>query len=172
MELSINEPWITSKVRCQDGYVYIDKPFWNQSKKRADHKREYIGKFDGVGFTPNKTFLRLKTEYEKRLVNHKTGPKPTDACLRQFYGSTYLLNEICEKTGIVADLGRCFGDLAPQLLSIAYYLILEAGQPLYRFRKWNITHRHPYGKDITSQRSCSTHLGADNKNVDSIDHSS
>ena len=29
MKLKINEPWITSKVRCQNGYVYIDKPFWN-----------------------------------------------------------------------------------------------------------------------------------------------
>lgn len=28
MKLQINEPWITNKVRCQNGYVYIDKGFW------------------------------------------------------------------------------------------------------------------------------------------------
>ena len=28
MELKIDEPWITSKIRCQNGYVYIDKAFW------------------------------------------------------------------------------------------------------------------------------------------------
>ena len=58
MELKINEPWITSKVRCQNGYAYIDKPFWNAEKQCADHKREYIGKYDGETFTPNKTFHR------------------------------------------------------------------------------------------------------------------
>jgi transposase len=153
MELSFNEPWITSTVRCQGGYAYIDKPFWNADKQRADHKREYIGKYDGNVFTPNKTYFRLKEEYEQSLIASKTGPVPTDVCLRQFYGSTYLLNEICNKTGIAADLGKCFGSLASQILSIAYYLVLEEGQPMYRFQKWGRTHRHPFGKDIPSQRS-------------------
>ena len=25
-------------------YAYIDTPFWNSTKKRGDHKRDYIGK--------------------------------------------------------------------------------------------------------------------------------
>ena len=153
MDLSINEPWITSKVRCQNGYVYIDKGFWNSEKQQSDHKREYIGKYDGKTFTPNKTYYRLQAEYEQSLTAPKTGPVPTDICLRQFYGATYLLDQISSKTGISVDLGRCFGSLASQILSIAYYLILEEGMPLYRFHKWGVTHRHPYGKDIPSQRS-------------------
>ncbi|WP_049945460.1 hypothetical protein [Butyrivibrio sp. AC2005] len=64
MELKINEPWMTSKVRCQNGYAYIDNPFWNSEKQCTDHKREYIGKFDGEVFTPNKTYHHLKAEYE------------------------------------------------------------------------------------------------------------
>ena len=153
MDLTINEPWITSKVRCQNGYVYIDKGFWNSEKQQSDHKREYIGKYDGKTFTPNKTYYRLQAEYEQSITAHKTGPVPTDICLRQFYGATYLLDQISSKTGISIDLGRCFGSLASQILSIAYYLILEEGMPLYRFHKWGVTHRHPYGKDIPSQRS-------------------
>ncbi len=153
MEIKLNEPWITSKVRCQNGYAYIDKPFWNAEKQQADHKREYIGKYDGKNFTPNKTFHRLKAEYEESIRRSKPGPVPTDTCLRQFFGATYLLDQICDKTGIAADLGKCFGSLAPQILSIAYYLIIEEGLPLYRFRRWANTHRHPYGKDIPSQRS-------------------
>lgn len=153
MDLVINEPWITSKVRCQNGYVYIDNAFWNSEKQQSDHKREYIGKYDGEKFTPNKTYFRLQAEYEQSLTASKTGPVPTDICLRQFYGATYLLDQISAKTGISVDLGRCFGSLAGQILSIAYYLILEEGMPLYRFHKWGITHRHPYGKDIPSQRS-------------------
>ena len=153
MELKINEPWITSKVRCQGGYAYIDKPFWNAEKQRADHKREYIGKYDGQTFTPNKTFYRLQAEYQQSLTSPKTGPIPADICIRKFYGATYLLDQICSKTGIAADLGRCFGSMASQIMSIAYYLVLEEGQPLYRFHKWDVTHRHPYGRDIPSQRS-------------------
>lgn len=153
MELNINEPWITSKVRCQNGYVYIDKAFWNSQKQQAEHKREYIGKYDGATFIPNKTFYRLKNEYQQTLTASKTGPVPVDTCLRQFYGATYLLDRISEKTGIASDLGKCFGSLAAQLLSIAYYLVIEEGLPMYRFHKWGITHRYPYGKDIPSQRS-------------------
>ena len=153
MQIKIDEPWISGKVRCQNGYVYIDKPFWNTGKKQADHKREYIGKYDGNEFTPNKTFHQLKAEYERSITAQKTGPVPTEICLRQFCGATFLLDKISEKTGIAADLNKCFGSLSPQILSLAYYLVIEEGLPLYRFRKWGMTHRHPYGKDIPSQRS-------------------
>ena len=153
MSLQIDEPWIISKVRCQNGYVYIDKGFWNAEKQQADHKREYIGKYDGKTFTPNKTFHRLKAEYQQSITPAKTGPVPSGKCLRQFYGATYLLDQICANTGIASDLSRCFGSLAKQILSIAYYLVIGEGQPMYRFRKWGLTHRHPYGKDIPSQRS-------------------
>ena len=42
MEVNVNAPWIDGKVRCQNGYAYIDKPFWNAGKRQADHKRIYI----------------------------------------------------------------------------------------------------------------------------------
>lgn len=153
MRIKINEPWITGKVRCQNGYAYIDKPFWNADKQQADHKREYIGKYDGKTFTPNKTFHRLKTEYENSLLQPKIGPVLTEACLRQFYGATYLLDRICDKIGVAADLGKCFGSLTPQILSISYYLIIEEGLPLHRFYRWGLSHRHPYGKDIPSWKA-------------------
>jgi hypothetical protein len=153
MSLVLNDPWITGKVRCQNGYVYIDNASWNSEKQQSDHKRQYIGKYDGTTFTPNKTYYRLQEEYKQNLIAPKTGPVPTDVCLRQFHGATYLLDCISEKTGIAADLGKCFGSLASQILSTAYYLVVEEGQPMYRFHKWGVTHRHPYGKDIPSQRS-------------------
>ena len=153
MDIKLNEPWITGPVRCQNGYAYIDHPFWNAEKQQADHKREYIGKYDGTTFKPNKTFHSLKAEYERSQLQSKTGLVPTNICLRQFCGATYLLDQISDKTGIAADLGKCFGSLAPQILSIAYYLVIEEGMPLYRFRRWSNSHKHPYGKDIPSQRS-------------------
>jgi len=44
-------------------------------------------------------------------------------------------------------------DSYEQLLSIAYYLILEDKNPLSRFPQWERTHHHPFGKNIPSQRS-------------------
>ena len=153
MEIKIDAPWIEGKVRCQNGYAYIDKPFWNAEKQRADHKRIYIGKYDGRTFTPNRNYSRLDEEYRQSAVPQKTGPAVAEACLRQFYGATYLLDAISEKTGIAQDLGKCFGSAAAEILSIAYYLVLEEGQRLYRFHRWGYSHRHPFGKDIPSQRS-------------------
>ena len=127
MSLVLNDPWITGKVRCQNGYVYIDNASWNSEKQQSDHKRQYIGKYDGTTFTPNKTYYRLQEEYKQNLIAPKTGPVPTDVCLRQFHGATYLLDCISEKTGIAADLGKCFGSLASQILSTAYYLVVEEG---------------------------------------------
>ena len=50
MEIKIHEPWITDKVRNQNGYAYIDHSFWNAEKQQTDHKREYIGKYDETNF--------------------------------------------------------------------------------------------------------------------------
>ena len=154
MELSeIKAPWITGKVRCQNGYAYIDKPFWNAVKQQADHKRVYIGKYDGETFTPGKNYKRLEEEYTRGQSPAKTGPVPTEICLRQFYGATYLLDQISDTTGIADDLKHCFGSAGEEILSMAYYLVLEEGQPMYRFHKWGLTHKHPFGEDIPSQRS-------------------
>jgi len=152
MSLNINAPWITSKVRCQNGYVYIDQPYWNAEKRQAAHKRKYIGKYDGETFTPNKTYYALEAEYQRQLEPAKRGPVPTADCKRLFYGATYLLDRIAEKTGITADLEHSFGQDSKMILSLAYFLVLEEGQPAYRFRKWGMTHMHPYREDLASQR--------------------
>ena len=153
MEIKLNEPWITNKVRCQNGYAYIDIAYWNSEKQRADHKREYIGKFDGQTFTPNENFMRLKAEHQLKLASNEFATKTDEYCQRKFYGATYLLDQISEKTGIAVDLHKCFGPLACLIMSMAYYLVLEEGQAMYRFPKWGLTHCHPFGGDIPSQRS-------------------
>lgn len=130
-------------------YAYIDTAFWNSSKKRGEHKRKYIGKIlDGV-FIPNKRF-QLEQQVESSAP--KRGPVPAESCTRKFYGATFLFDQIAEELGIAADLKSCFGPLASKILSVAYYLISEEGQPMYRFQKWGATHKHPFNEDIPSQR--------------------
>lgn len=70
-----------------------------------------------------------------------------------YYGATYMFDKLADELGLTADLKVCFPDSYKKLLSIAYYLILEDNNPLYRFEKWNFTHKHPYGADISSPRS-------------------
>ncbi len=132
-------------------YAYIDTPFWNAAKKRGDHKREYIGKVIDGEFVPNKKYL-LKQELEKNQSNVKPGPVPAVQCTRLFYGATYLLDQIADVSGISDDLHACFGNTSDEILSLAYYLVLEEGQPMYRFEKWGHTHKHPFAKEIPSQR--------------------
>ena len=64
-----------------------------------------------------------------------------------------MFDEIVKELGIRKDLKECFPQQYMQILSIAYYLVLEDRNPLFRFPKWAATHKHPYGKDISSQRS-------------------
>jgi len=52
---------------------------------------------------------------------------------RSFYGATYLLDAIGDKLGITDDVKQCFPNSYRQILSIAYYLILEDRNPLFRF---------------------------------------
>ena len=132
-------------------YVYEDRASWDTTKKNARHTRHYIGKMVDNVFVPNKRYL-LERELEAAL-DKKPGPGAATMSTRKFCGATYLFDQIGEKLGVIADLQACFPEIWKQLLSIAYYLILEDKNPLSRFPHWANNHRHPYGEIITSQRS-------------------
>jgi len=132
-------------------YVFEDEAYWDSEKKRGAHKRVYIGKNVNGKFIPNERY-RLQQQLDKTKKDKRPGPVSTEKSLRQFYGGVYLLEQIGEITGVKQDMQRCFPDCHEQLLSIVYYLILES-KPLYLFKKWDHTHKHPYGQDLSSQRS-------------------
>jgi transposase len=134
-------------------YVYTYDSKWNSGKKYGTHTRNYIGKMvDGV-FVPNKKYI-LQAELDKIKSNSSASvPRPVKECKRTFYGATYLFDAIGKKLGIVEDLKKCFPGSYEQILSIAYYLILEDRNPLSRFPKWAKTHYHPFDANISSQRS-------------------
>ena len=138
-------------------YVYESVGYWDKTKKQARNKRKCIGKLDpltGEIIPSHKIDLA-----DLSSVARKRGPLPITESNRRFYGATYLFDAIGEKLGITEDLTKCFPETYQQILSIAYYLILEDRNPMSRFPRWSLTHAHPYGKDIPSQRS-SELLGA------------
>ena len=139
-------------------YVYESTSYWDKEKKQPRSKRVLIGKLDpdtGKVVPTDGRGKRRKERLQREsdTIPAKQGPVPALRTERVFYGATYLFDQIGELTGVRADLKTCFPDTYKQILSIAYYLILEDENPLYRFSKWAKLHRHPYGKDISSQRS-------------------
>lgn len=133
-------------------YAYKSVSYWDKDKQQSRAKRTLIGRVD------EKTKEIVPTDGRGRKRKEvpapaQRGPVPAIQISRSFYGAIYLLDVIGEKLGITEDLKQCFPSIYRQILSIVYYLILEDKNPLYRFEKWSSLHKHPHGRNITSQRS-------------------
>jgi transposase len=132
-------------------YVYESVGYWDKEKKQARNRRKCIGKLDpqtGQIIPSHKIDLS-----DIKTAAKQPGPIPTTENKRSFFGATYLFDSIGEKLSITEDLKKCFPESYRQILSIAYYLVLEDRNPMSRFPRWALTHAHPYGQDIPSQRS-------------------
>ena len=116
-------------------------------KKQSRSKRICVGKLDENG-----EIIPSKRLTQPPVTTSCVSVSQTDA-KRSFYGATYLFDSIGDKLGITADLKTCFPLCYKQILSIAYFLILEDRSTMRRFPKWQRLHFHPYRKDIPSQRS-------------------
>jgi len=133
-------------------YAYQSISFWDKEKKQSRARRTLIGRYDNETGKIVPTDGRNKKKAKEKEAETR-GKTVINSAHRSFYGATYLLDAIGEKLGITQDLKQCFPDEYKQILSLAYYLILEDSTPLYRFEKWGSLHKHPYGNNITSQRS-------------------
>ena len=135
-------------------YVYDSVSYWDKEKKQPRSKRTLIGRLDPVTREIVPTDGRGRKRNQKEVdLPAKKGPAPVIRTERLFFGATYLLDQIGLVSGVTEDLKSCFPHTYKQILSIAYYLVLEDQNPLFRFKKWAALHRHPYGKDIPSQLS-------------------
>jgi len=135
-------------------YAYEATYFWDKRKQQSRSKRKLIGRVNSETGEIIPTDGRMKKNKDVQSISPtKRGHTPVSCSCRSFYGATYLFDAIGEKLGITQDLRSCFPNTYKQILSIVYYLILEDNNPLFRFEKWGSIHKHPYGKDITSQRS-------------------
>lgn len=129
-------------------YVYESTSRWDKEKKQSRSTRKLVGKLDPETKEIIPTNPRKKEKAPS--LNAADTEWPTQ---RKFIGATWLFNAIGNKIGLIDDLKKCFPDNYKQLLSIAYYLILEDRNPLSRFPKWAAMHVHPFQNNIISQRS-------------------
>jgi transposase len=127
-------------------YAYESTSYWDSEKKQSRSKRRLVGIVDPITGEIKPTTKKKRNALTAIDASWLTAN-------RTFYGATYLFDCIGEVTGIAADLKACFPDNFNQILSIAYYLILEDKNPLSRFPKWSKLHTHPHGSVITSQRT-------------------
>ena len=135
-------------------YAYETQYYWDKEKKQSRSKRVCIGKVDPETNDIIPTRGRAKKGESKRQKPKSTpAGVPFTETRHLYYGATYLLEQFSNDIGLTKDLKQCFPDDYKQLMSIAFYLILEDNNPLYRFEKWHLTHKHPYGEDISSLRS-------------------
>jgi transposase len=127
-------------------YAYESISYWDREKQQSRSKRHLIGIVDPI-----------TGEIKPTTKNKRNSLTPIDiswlTAERRFHGATYLFDRVGEVTGVANDLKYCFPDCYKQILSIAYYLILEDKNPLSRFPQWSKLHTHPYGDVISSQRS-------------------
>jgi hypothetical protein len=132
-------------------YAYEDRPYWDTVAKQSRSRRVCIGKLDPESgeIIPTKKYKRKGAETPDDLRK----PMTVTSIRRLFYGATYLFDRIGRVTGVQEDLKACFPETYKQILSLAYYLIMEDKNPLFRFEKWGAIHKHPYGDDVPSQRS-------------------
>ncbi len=130
-------------------YAYESVSHWDKQKRQSRAKRTLIGRVDTE--TGKVVPTRNKAAPGKARKT-KQGPVKEKDVSRTFSGATYLLDTIGDRTGIANDLKTCFPDTYREILSIAYYLVLEDRNPLSRFPKWAALHRHPSGKDISFHR--------------------
>ncbi len=144
-------PTIVYQTNKKSGVVYAYESFscWDKEKKQSRAKRRCIGIVDPETEKIIPTRKRKAPQARERTGR---GPTPVVTARRRFHGATWLFDQIGEKTGVTNDLKRCFPDIYRQILSIAYYLILEDRNPLSRFPRWSKTHQHPYAENISSQR--------------------
>ena len=134
-------------------YVYRNEAYWDKEKQQSRARRVLIGKLDPKTGEIVPTRSYRKGTDPAPAPSKKPGPVPITRVRRDFYGASYLLDQIGKSTGVAADLKACFPDQYKMLLSVIYFLILEENNSLSRFSHWQRLHVHPYGEDIPSQRS-------------------
>ncbi|MDR1081196.1 MAG: IS1634 family transposase [Deltaproteobacteria bacterium] len=156
-------------------HVYWDYPFWDTQKKYGNHLRLYIGKVDiGGNFIPNRYYLSLEARGEvdkppefvdkagrEKSINEmiflaSQKSAANDVSVKTnieelYYGGSHLLNEISMSLGVEHDLSQCFPDCYKEILSIAYYNVLQPHSAPDLFWRWAYDHQHPCGTVLTSQ---------------------
>ena len=141
-------------------YVYDVDSYWDKEKQQSRSRRTLVGKIDPSTGQMVPTDGRGKRRVARAqqadaafAAIPRQGPVPVTHTARQFFGATYLLDQIGIETGITSDLKQCFPRTYKAIMSLAYFLVLQPETAISNFERWSELHPHPFGENIPSQRS-------------------
>ncbi len=89
-------------------YAYESTSYWDKGKQQSRAKRTCIGRLD----PETKTIIPTRKRHPRPVAQErvKSGPAPVTVAARNFYGATYLFDQVGEATGVTQDLQTCFPD--------------------------------------------------------------
>ena len=97
-------------------YAYESTSYWDKEKKQSRAKRKLIGIVDPETGEIKPTTKKKRGSAKPTEIPSQIGSAEAEAetpwlyARRTFYGATYLLDKIGEKTGLADDLQVCFPD--------------------------------------------------------------
>jgi transposase len=131
-------------------YLYEDYPYWDRYKQQMRHRRFYIGHYESEFiFKFSKPYIKRRNE---NLINQLSVFDDVKVYSHQYIGATYLLDQIANKTGVFDDLKSIFPDNYLQILSLAYYMVIEDSNALYKYPAFAKKHVLPFQNNLSSQR--------------------
>lgn len=135
-------------------YAYEIIYYWDKAKRQSQSKRVCIRK--AAPATGEIILIRGRAKKGKskavKALPARTNQVSYDETKHFYYGATCLLEQFADHIGFTADLKQCFPDIYKKAFISSFYFVLEDNNSLYRFEKWDLTHKRPYGKNIVSSK--------------------
>ena len=125
-------------------YVYEATSFWDKEKRQPRNRQICIGKIDPTTgeFIPSKRLNQVQAAVRD----------PAVTATAVVVGPTLLLDKITAELKLEEILKVSFPKAYRQILSMAYYIAARGG-PLCHLQAWSKSHAHPFGQELTSQRT-------------------
>ena len=125
-------------------YLYSVDSYWDKEKKQPRNKQVCLGRInDETG--------EVERPIRKPPVSKGLVATPDSVASTKVYGPYLLLTKLAADIGLTTALMECFPDTYSEILSLAFFLA-QKGIALSRCELWSVSHAHPFGKPIDSQR--------------------
>lgn len=125
-------------------YRYSVENYWDKEKKAPRNKQVCLGRVDP------ETGELVPTKRNYKIIERAQIAPGVTATVR-VAGPYLLLEKISHKHNIDKLLANCFGDNAPAMQSLAYFLV-QKGIALSRAESWSTMALHPVNDYIDSRR--------------------
>jgi transposase len=125
-------------------YLYSVESYWDKEKKQPRNRQVCLGRID-------ETTGEVIPSNRKQRTEKRAAADPEVTASTKVYGPYLLLTKLAKDTGLTVALRKSFPDTHEEILSLAFF-IAQKGLALSRSDIWSVSHKHPFGRAIQSQR--------------------